>query len=78
MYTGRQGLTLFTAIFSLVGVVVVVQLWLLSAALDAALSGEGGLAVPATVASLALFLVNAGLLWYVLDFDERRRRSEAE
>lgn len=78
MYTGRQGLTLFTAVVFLVGVVVVVQLWLLSAALDAALSGEGGLALPATVASLALCLLNAGLLWYVFDFDRRRRRAEAE
>lgn len=78
MYTARQGLTLFTAIVFLVSVVVVVQLWLLAAALDAALSGEGGLAWPATLASLGLLLLNAGLLWYVYDFDRRRRRAEAE
>ncbi len=78
MYTVRQGLTLFSGIVFLVSVVVVVQLWLLSAALDAALSDQGGLAWPATVSSLALLLLNAGLLWYVYGFDRRRRREEAE
>jgi membrane associated rhomboid family serine protease len=74
--TTRQGTTLFTGICLLIGVMVIIQLWLLSAALDAALSGAERFAVPASIASAALFAVNAGLLWYVFDFDERRRRQE--
>lgn len=76
METGRQGTTLFTGICLLIAVLVIIQLWLLAAALDAALSRQARLAVPASIASLALFAVNAGLLWYVIDFDRRRRRTD--
>lgn len=76
METGRQGTTLFTGICLLIAVLVIIQLWLLGAALDAALSGEPRLAIPASIASAALFAVNAGLLWYVFDFDRRRRRVD--
>ena len=76
METGRQGTTLFTGICLLISVQVIIQLWLLGAALDEALSGEPRLAVPASIASAALFAVNAGLLWYVFDFDRRRRRVD--
>jgi cytochrome bd-type quinol oxidase subunit 2 len=76
METGRQGTTLFTGICLLIAVLVIIQLWLLAAALDAALSRQARLAVPASIASLLLFAVNAGLLWYVVDFDRRRRRSD--
>lgn len=78
METGRQGTTLFTAICMLIGLLVVIQLWLLGAALDAALSGAARLAVPASIASGTLFAVNAGLLWYVFDFDRRRHRVDPD
>ena len=73
METHEQGTTLFTALLVLVGTVVVVQLWLVAAALDALLQGETGALWPAAAASLALFLLNGGLLRYVLDFDARLR-----
>jgi uncharacterized protein DUF6755 len=76
METGRQGTTLFTAICMLIGLLVITQLWLLAAALDAALSGDARVALPATIASAVLFAVNAGLLWYVFDFDRRRHRVD--
>jgi hypothetical protein len=69
----RQGTTLFTAILWLVGVVVVVQLWLVAAALDAYLGGERSVLVPAALASLLLFFVNAALLQFVMRYDARRR-----
>lgn len=75
METRKQGLPLFTGICFLIGTVVVIQLWLLAAALEAALSADGSVLLPVTVASLALFLVNAGLLWYVTDFDRRLRKE---
>ena len=78
METTRQGTTLFTGIGLLIAVLVVIQLWLLGAALDAALSGEPRLAVPASIASAVLFAINAGLLWYVFDFDQRRRRVDPD
>jgi membrane protease YdiL (CAAX protease family) len=78
METSRQGTTLFTGICLLIGLLLIVQLWLIAAALDAALGGQAQLAVPASVASLALFACNAGLLWYVFDFDRRRRRVDPD
>lgn len=76
METGKQGTTLFTGIGLAIGVLVIIQLWLLAAALDAALSGASHLAIPASIASFVLFALNAGLLWYVVDFDTRRRRVD--
>lgn len=69
----KQALPIFTAVVVLLGVGVVLQLWLLSASLEGLLTGKGGLATPATIASAALFLVNAGLLAYVLRVDRRVR-----
>jgi alkylhydroperoxidase/carboxymuconolactone decarboxylase family protein YurZ len=73
----EQGTTLFTAILWLIGTVVIIQLWLAAAALDALLGGETSVLVPAAVASLALFLLNGSLLLFVLRFDRRLRRSTA-
>jgi hypothetical protein len=71
----EQGTNLFTAIAWLIGVVVIVQLWLVAAALEALLGGERGILLPAALASLALFALNASLLLFVLRFDRRLRSS---
>jgi hypothetical protein len=70
-----QGLTLFTAILWLIGIVVVIQLWLLSATLDALLGGDRRVLTPAALASVVLFLLNGGLLLFVIRFDRRLRHS---
>jgi hypothetical protein len=70
-----QALTLFTAVLWLIGVVVVVQLWLLTAALEALLAGHTRVLVPAAIASLALLGLNAGLLLYVYRLDAAVRRE---
>ena len=75
METRRQGLTLLTALCLLMGVLLIIQLWLVAAALDALLSGDTGVRVPSAVVSAALLAVNAGRLGYALAFDERMRRS---
>ncbi|HET9793290.1 MAG TPA: DUF6755 family protein [Thermoanaerobaculia bacterium] len=77
METRKQGTTLFTAIAVLIGMLVVIQLWLVAAALEALLSGNRGALLPAAIASVVLLLVNAGLLLYIVRFDERIRRLEA-
>jgi hypothetical protein len=74
----EQGLTLFTAILWLVGMVVAIQLWLLTAELEALLSGHLDVLIPAAVASLLLFGVCGGLLLCVLKLDARIRKSEGE
>jgi hypothetical protein len=71
----EQGLTLFTGILCLVGIVVVVQLWLVTAALEALLAHRTGVLVPAALVSLALLGINGALLRYVTRLDRRIRRE---
>lgn len=73
METRRQGLSLLTALCLLIGVLLIIQLWLVSAALDALLSGDLGVLVPSAIVSAALAAANAGLLLYVLAFNRRAR-----
>lgn len=69
MRTRKQATPMFTTLCVLVGVLVVVQLWLLSASLEAVLSGDEHTAIAGTFASLALFALSAGLLGYGLALD---------
>jgi len=67
---------LFTGILVLIGTLVIVQLWLLTAALEALLARSYGALIPASVASGVLFAFNALLLRYVVAFDDKVRREE--
>jgi hypothetical protein len=69
----RQGTTLFSALLALVGVGVVVQLWLLSASVDAVFRNDPRTPLHAALGSLVLFLINGALLLYVFGFDKRMR-----
>lgn len=71
-----QALPVLTLLAFLVGVSVVLQLWLLGASLEGVLGGRGDVALPAALASLLLFVVNFGLLAYVLRIDRHTRRPE--
>jgi hypothetical protein len=59
MSTRRQGTTLFAAILVLVASTVVVQLWLLTVAMEALLSGNRHSLVPSAIGST----VAAGQRW---------------
>jgi hypothetical protein len=74
METIKQGTALFTAICVLIGTLVVIQLWLVAAALDALLAGQTSILIPAAIASIALLGINYGLLLYIIRFDKRVRR----
>jgi hypothetical protein len=71
METRQQGLTLFSAVLVLIAILVVIQLWLVTAALEALLARHLEVLIPTALASGALCLLNTGLLWYVVSFDER-------
>ena len=64
-----------TAICAFISVLLIIQLWVVSASLEAWLSDERGVLGPAAIASLALFAVNCGLLLHALRFDRRLQRS---
>lgn len=74
MDTPRQGLPLFTAISTFIGILVVIQLWLLSAAVEAMLGAHTSILIPAAIASTVLFFINGGLLLHASNFDNRVRQ----
>jgi hypothetical protein len=73
METRQQGTTLFSAVLVLIAILVVIQLWLVAAAVDALMARQTTVLVPTAVASSALLVLSAGLLWYVVSFDARLR-----
>jgi len=64
-FSREQRLRILAAIISIVILIVVLQLWLLTATMNAYLGGDRGVALPAAAASLVCFLLNLGLLRYV-------------
>ena len=77
METRQQGSALFSAILVLIATLVVIQLWLVAAALDALLARQFTVLVPTALASGVLFVLSGGLLWYVVSFDARLRHGGA-
>lgn len=69
----RQGTTLLSAVCAFIGTLVVIQLWLVAASLEALYSNDKDGLWAATLASLGLFLINGRLFWMVIDFDRRLR-----
>ena len=58
-----------TGILCIVLTLVLMQLWLLSATMNAWLGGDESVVWPAALASLVCFLLNGGLLWYLFKLD---------
>jgi len=73
METRQQGATLFSAVLALIGILVVIQLWLVAAAVEALMARQTIVLVPTAITSTALFVLSGGLLWYVVSFDARLR-----
>lgn len=71
MRSEKHGTTLMTGIGAFIATVLIIQLWLLSAALEALLSGDRGVLLPAAIASAALAALNATLLARALRYDEK-------
>lgn len=64
-FTREQQTTIVHGIMSLVLILVVLQLWLLTATMNAFLGGDETVIVPAALASLVCLALNGGLLWYL-------------
>ena len=73
METRQQGATLFSAVLALIGILVVIQLWLVAAAVEALMARQTTVLVPTAITSTVLFVLSGGLLWYVVSFDARLR-----
>ena len=64
-FTRGQRMTIVSGVLCLVLLLVVLQLWLLTATMNAFLGGDDGVVLPAALASVVCFLLNAGLLWHL-------------
>lgn len=64
-FSRDQMQTIVYGILAIVLMIVVLQLWLLTATMNAFLGGEDAVVLPAALASIVCFLLNAGLLWYL-------------
>ena len=64
-----QRMTIVNAMLAFVVLIVILQLWLLTATMNAYLGGDSSIVVPAALASLACLGLNTGLLWYLFRLD---------
>jgi hypothetical protein len=64
-FTRDQRATVVTGMLTFVIIIVLLQLWLLTATMNAFLGGDDAVIWPAAIASLGCLGLNAGLLWYL-------------
>jgi hypothetical protein len=72
----NRGLTAIAGAMSLIAVLLIVQVWLLSAALESFLAGNHHSALPAAIFSGVMFLICLGLHLFVDRVDSEVRGSE--
>jgi hypothetical protein len=65
-------MTVLSGMLAFVLMLVVLQLWLLTATMNAYLGGDERVVWPTALASTACFLLNAGLLRYLYLLDRER------
>jgi hypothetical protein len=58
-------MTIATGILFIVILIIILQLWLFTATMNAYLGGDTAILLPAAVASLVCLGLNVGLLWYL-------------
>ena len=71
-FSREQRLTMIYGILCVVLIIVMLQLWLLIATMNAYLGGDHSVIVPAALASLICLGLNGGLLWYVFRMERQR------
>jgi hypothetical protein len=74
----NRGLTAIGGAMSLIAILLIVQIWLLSAALESFLAGNRKSALPAAVFSGAMFLICLGLYAFVGRVDSEIRNPGNE
>jgi hypothetical protein len=70
-FTREQKTTIIYGILCIVVVLVVLQLWLLTATMNAYLGGDTSVIRPAIIASAVCFLLNLGLLRYLYAMERK-------
>jgi hypothetical protein len=72
-FTREQRTTIINGMLAFVLMLVVLQLWLLTATMNAYLGGDESVIWPAAGASVSCLLLNAGLLHYLYQLDRGRQ-----
>ena len=72
-FSRQQRTTVINGMLAFVLMLVILQLWLLTATMNAYLGGDGSVIWPAAGASLFCLLLNAGLLRYLYRIDRTRQ-----
>jgi hypothetical protein len=72
-FTRAQRTTIINGMLAFVMMLVLLQLWLLTATMNAYLGGDQSIIWPAAGASLACLLLNGGLLRYLYRIERTRR-----
>lgn len=70
-FSRHQKTTIIFGILSIVLMIVILQLWLLTATMNAFLAGQENAILPAAIASIVCFALNAGLLSYIYRMERR-------
>lgn len=68
-FARSQRATIVVGILAMVVLIIVLQLWLFTATMNAFLGGDYTILLPAALASLVCLGLNAGLLWYLYGLD---------
>jgi hypothetical protein len=71
-FTREQRMPIVQGILAFVLILVVLQLWLLTATMNAYLGGDDGAVWPALIASGLCFALNAGLLVFLRRLEKAR------
>jgi len=72
-FSRDQRTTILYGMLAFVLIIVVLQLWLLTATMNAWLGGDDAIVWPAAAASLVCLALNAGLYRYLVRLDRLRR-----
>ena len=72
-FTREQRTTVVYGMLAFILILVILQLWLLTATMNAWLGGDESVIWPAAIASLLCLLLNLGLLRYLYRIERERR-----
>ena len=73
--THRHGLMAIDGALALIAILLIIQMWLLTATLDSYLAGHTEVVLPAAIVSGVLFLACAGLHLFVRRIDADAREN---
>lgn len=68
-FARSQRMTIASGILFIVVIIIILQLWLFTATMNAYLGGDTAILWPTAIASLVCLGLNVGLLWYLYGLD---------